>query len=256
MLSRFKSLPRNKIDFLVIGVQKCGTSSFNYQLRMHPDIGIPKGKELHFFDDDEIFISTPDYAEYHEKFRFWRRRRIYGETTPIYMYWKPCTNRIFSYNPKIKLLVLLRNPIKRAFSHWHMEFKRKTEPLSFAEAVSFEMDYLKKMPERQDRIRSYISRGLYGKQLQYWLSFFDRDQFHIIKQEDFFARPKDILEETFRFLSVRVQPGYQIKDIFFNTQKYEMGITKLNEEFLKDIFKDDIRLLSTITNIDFTDWIK
>ena len=110
------------VDFLICGTQKGGTSALHEYLSEHPDLCLSATKELHFFDNEELFQQgAPDYAPCHAAFRQKMPSQLAGESTPIYMYWEPSPKRIWEYNPRMKLIVLLRNPIDRAYAHWNME---------------------------------------------------------------------------------------------------------------------------------------
>src|SRR5260370_346019 len=127
------------LDFIVAGAQKSGTTALHYFLKKHPQIALPDRHEMHFFDDEEIFSQPVDYELLHRHFRKRPVRLlpvrsanrtdssrgelgpIVGELTPSYLYWKPAMERIRNYNPQIKLIILLRNPIDRAFAHWNMQ---------------------------------------------------------------------------------------------------------------------------------------
>ena len=100
-----------KIDFIIIGTQKGGTSALDHYLRQHPEIGMGKKKEIHFFDDEKIFSKTDiNYNKYHDYFDFSIEKKVYGEATPIYIYWDQSCKRIWKYNKDIKLIAILRNP--------------------------------------------------------------------------------------------------------------------------------------------------
>jgi len=79
--------PSRKIDFLVIGAQKSGTSELHYQLKQHPTVGVGQSKELHFFDNEKVFKGdrSASYSSLHSKFNFDSDEEVYGETTPIYL---------------------------------------------------------------------------------------------------------------------------------------------------------------------------
>ena len=103
-----------RLDFIVPGVQKSGTTALHHFLSKHPQIALPDRQELHFFDDEEIFSRPIDYQTLHRRFSPVASSAIAGEVTPSYLYWKPAFERIHSYNLQIKLVILLRSPIDRA----------------------------------------------------------------------------------------------------------------------------------------------
>ncbi len=115
---------RERIDFLVVGAQKAGTNAMRHYLSLHPSIGLPSVPEAHYFDSDQLFTSHAAHEEYHRYFPPARETMLRGEVTPIYMYWRPSMQRIWEYNPDIRLIALLRNPVERAYSHWNMETKQ------------------------------------------------------------------------------------------------------------------------------------
>lgn len=124
-----------KVNFIIAGTQKGGTTALSAFLNQHPQISFAQVKEVHFFDTDYLFKAPPPpYHIYHRHFKN-KSGCIFGEATPIYMYWNPAIKRIKDYNPDMKLIFILRNPIERAYSHYIMEYKRDAETLSFSEAI-------------------------------------------------------------------------------------------------------------------------
>src|SRR3982750_3475417 len=128
---------RMKVNFVIGGTQKGGTSALDSFLRQHPQICLPNDlKEVHFFDREEMFrTDKPDYDKYHAHFRPCPQHLAIGEASPIYMYWNAAPPRIRAYNADMKWILMLRNPVDRAYSAWTMERNRGAEQLSFEEAV-------------------------------------------------------------------------------------------------------------------------
>src|SRR5688572_4249341 len=110
-----------RVTFLIAGVQKGGTTALFDYLGDYPDIVLADAKELHFFDDEAQDWSAPDYGAYNARFSDPAGRPC-GEATPIYTYWPNSLERIAAYNPAMKLVVMLRDPVERAWSHWRMEY--------------------------------------------------------------------------------------------------------------------------------------
>src|SRR5207237_10767226 len=110
IIAMFVHQPRKvaALDVIVAGAQKSGTTALQYCLSKHPEIALPDKQELHFFDDEERFAGEANYNALHGSFHLKRRWSIAGECTPIYVYWKPAIERIWNYNLKSNLLVLLR----------------------------------------------------------------------------------------------------------------------------------------------------
>ena len=142
-------------------------------------------QEIHFFDDDALFVPEPDYEQLHKHYPPLAPSTITGDCTPSYMYHEPAAERIWKYNPKTKLLILLRNPVDRAFAHWNMQRFRGREPLDFFDAVREEKTRIAGAPPAQARRFAYVDRGFYGQQLERLFKFFPREQVKAVKFEEF-----------------------------------------------------------------------
>ena len=105
-----------RVDFVIGGAQKGGTSALDSFLRQHPEICMPTTrKELHFFDREE---ENRDYKKYHRNFKPKKNQhRVIGEASPIYMYWETAPYRIWKYNPQMKWILALRNPVEIGRAH-------------------------------------------------------------------------------------------------------------------------------------------
>ena len=185
---------RHQIDqlgFILAGAQKSGTTALRYFLEKHPRISMGDQEEMHFFDNDALFSGSVDYQLLHRHFPRLARSTIAGECTPSYLYWKPAAERIWNYNPQIKLLVLLRNPVERAFAHWNMQRFKGREPLDFFEAVKEEKSRIAGAPPSEARRFAYVDRGFYAQQLERFFQFFPREQMMIIKFEKFREEQRD-----------------------------------------------------------------
>lgn len=174
-----------KIDFVIAGTQKGGTTALARLLRQHPEIGMAATKELHFFDDDRHFPGgEPDYGAYHANFDPLPSARVCGEATPVYMYWEPAAARMRAYNPALKLIMILRNPTDRAWSHWRMTTRRGEETLDFSTAIRTEAERCREALPGQHRFYSYIDRGRYATQLRRLRGFFPAEQMLVLRNED------------------------------------------------------------------------
>src|SRR5438552_8806795 len=121
----------------------------------------------HFFDNEERFGQTEiDYTPLQRRRVRKRKSILLGSCTPIYIYWRTAMARIWNYNSKIELLVLLRDPAERAFSHWNMQRDRRLESLDFLAAVQEEKNRAREALPLQLRKLSYVDRGFYAQQLQ------------------------------------------------------------------------------------------
>ncbi|MFL2982933.1 MAG: sulfotransferase domain-containing protein [Candidatus Neomarinimicrobiota bacterium] len=242
-----------QVDFIVCGVQKGGTTALDQYLRLHPHICMADKKEVHFFDRDEYFNNFElDYSQYHKFFSPKKFHKIIGEATPIYSYWDLAIERIYKYNSKIKLILVLRNPVKRAFSHWNMERDRNREERSFWDSINAEKSKLFESNHIQDRTYSYLERGLYSSQIKKIYTYFKENQLLIIKNETLRKNPNLVLKKISSFLSI--QDFDNIKHREVHSRIYPIEMSKNEAVFLKSFYKCEIEELENLLNQDFASW--
>jgi hypothetical protein len=212
--SRFRVLP----DFLIIGAQRGGTSSLYKYLEGHPSIVASVRKEVEYFSRRyslglswyRSHFPTRVRKAYLEGIR--RGKILTFEATPDYLFLPTAAARAAEVVPDAKIVVLLRNPTDRAFSHYQHMVRLGFESLSFEDAISAESarlaDDVQRIREdpfydcRNYRRFSYVSRGIYIDQLEVWMAHFARDRFLILKSEDFFADPARVYREVLSFLNL------------------------------------------------------
>ena len=178
---------RQPPDFVIIGAQKGGTTSLYRYLTEHPDVGGATKKEVHFFDRsyhkgmDWYLAHFPERGE----------STVVGESSPSYLFHPDVPERVRRTLPHAKLIVLLRNPVDRAYSQYQMRLRRVGED-SFEEAVDEELARLPsngELPGPEKGHHAFLPRGVYADQLQRWLAVFPREQFLVLHSEAFFTRP-------------------------------------------------------------------
>jgi len=179
-------------DFMIIGPTRCGTSSLYKNLLRHPRIDGPKKDKFAFF-----------YANY-EKGIDWYKAQfpdvnsdvLLCEANALYIFHSECPRHIYRWLPEIKLIVMLRNPVTRSWSHFYCNRNREN-------------------PEWQNLMRGdhpVLEQGIYADLLLPWLKYFDRKQLLIIKSEDFFENSGQIVSDCFKFLN--------LPDMKFESYKY------------------------------------
>ncbi len=211
-------------DFIIIGAQRGGTTSLYNYLAEHPGIGAASIKEVHFFDTPHFKQGLAWYRAHFptvaEKFyaeRFQKLKFITGEASPYYLFYPHAPARIAGALPGVKLIVMVRNPVDRAYSHYYHELAGGAEQLSsFEEAIEQESKRLAGVPEKMQederyysfnhRHFSYLARGIYVDQLRPWMSQFSREQILIIKSEDFYTDPAAIFKQSLAFLGLESFP--------------------------------------------------
>ncbi len=241
-----------KLDFIVAGAQKCGTTALHYQLERHPQIALPNKEELHFFDDEERFAAGVNYQDLHDSFRPSSRATVAGESTPVYLYWHPAMERIWNYRKGIKLVILLRNPVDRAFSHWNMQREREYETLDFLDAINAEEKRQQKDAPLQSRRFSYIGRGLYSEQLTRVFQFFPRYLVKLVRFEDLRKNFADTINSIFSFVGVESLRNVRNKQR--NPIRYERAITTEERSEVYKLFEEDIARLEELLSWELSDW--
>ena len=216
---------RPRLGFMIVGAQKCGTTALARFLSCHPEIGMADPKEAHLFD-------APDYSggwspkeideRYRPSFEHCPGATVRGEATPIYMLLPEVARELHRYNPELKLIVLLRDPVERAISHYYMEKARGDERLPLWLALLSEPFRLRRCRDARQadsamRRHSYRRRGLYSLQLRNLYRHFDRGKVLIIRTQDLLQRHDAVLRQVFAFLGVsgdiRIAPERVYPDV-------------------------------------------
>lgn len=249
-----KQIP--KVGFLVIGAQKAGTTALDHYLRQHPQIGMARTKEVHFFDNDDAFANEViDHQAYDLECDFVPGRTIHGESTPIYLYWEPCCERIHRYNPAMKLIAILRQPVERAFSHWNMEFNRNAEERDFLTAIRDEELLLNTGPHTQHRVRSYLHRGFYSVQIERYQRYFGPEQMLFLSHDQFRAEPRASLARIFEFLGV-ADDTYTFDPVELNRGEVSVPFPAEEYDRINALFHEDVRKVETLLDWDLSAWMK
>ena len=160
--------------------------------------------------------------------------------------------RIHNYNPQIKLVILLRNPIDRAFAHWNMQRFKDREPLDFLDALKEEPRRIAGLLQIESRRFAYVDRGFYSVQLERVFKFFPREQIHLVKFEDFRDRKQETLDSIFDFLEVkRIRVGLD-KDR--NVVPYERAMKPEERKYLAEVFSADVAKLEKMIGWNLAEW--
>ena len=160
--------------------------------------------------------------------------------------------RIWKYNSKIKLLILLRNPADRAFSHWNMQRDRSLESLDFLAAVQEEKNRAREAMPFQLRKFSYVGRGFYAEQIERALRYFPREHVKVIKSEYFRREPRQTLDAVCNFIGV--EPLKNLNNVETGSTPYARKMTRGERQYLVDLYKSDIDRLEKLLGWDCSDW--
>jgi len=237
-----------KVVFCVAGAQKSGTTALRHFLLQHPDIGLPNIAEPHFFDRPTPPLPG-DYAGYHRLFRAGALARTAGDITPSYLYIRSALPALHRYNPAMKIIVLLRNPVHRAYSHWAMLSQLGNEPRGFLAAMLNESLHYARYG--QDRYVSYVQRGFYHHQITRLFSLFPPEQCLILRNRDLRGIHAQTLQKIFGFLGVsRIDPP---EPEVVHTRSYP-PIPPAADRMLRLLYRRDITRLETLLGWDCSDW--
>lgn len=248
-----------KIDFLIIGCQRSGTTSLFEALCQHPRVWKPRKKEIHFFDNDEFFDGNHKVAsgdvikKYHHWFNFdgWH---LNGEASPSYIFFPHCLERIRQYNPNIKLVICLRNPVDRCISHYKMSCDQGFENLSLLRAIEMEAPRIFLGSVQDKRRFSYVTRGFYSKQLKRVFRIFKKEQVFILKSEEIWKKNTQ-LNELFSFLGVSGMVGIDYPRISLNTKGEPLIVSERIKSRLLRIYRKELRLTQHLLDFNIDDWM-
>lgn len=197
------------LSFMIIGVQKGGTTALSHFLAQHDQICMADGKEVHLFDapDFDPQWSVDEINQrYAAHFQAATPAQLLGEATPIYLYWPEVIPALHEYNPELKLVIMLRDPAERAISQYNMEFGRGTEVRPLWQALLLEKVRLhrdkSRGPNSARRCHSYRTRGNYAEQLQHLRRYYPDQQILIIDNSELVTQHNQTLARICKFLGV------------------------------------------------------
>jgi phage anti-repressor protein len=241
----------SKPDFIIIGVQKAGTSALFNILNQHSLIIGSATKEIHYFDKDSWY-NTAKLSEYHAfwplPFKIPERAKLF-EATPIYIYHPHVAQRLFEYNPNLRLILILRNPSERALSAWTMynfQFSKGKridlhDSRTFRQAVIQDIRNIK-TDNYYCNGRGYVKRGLYLHQIKNYLKYFNKDQLLILESQEIRNEFDLTLQRIYEFLGIPPEK-LELKQInarrLNNHNLYQEEIQLLNEfyySYNEDLF--------------------
>lgn len=251
VLSEEPFVPTPLVNFIVVGVQKAGTTALFDYLGDSSSVALSKIKEVHFFDDETVDWSSPDYGPYHAQFDTAGSAPLRGEATPIYLYWPQSLERIAAYNPDIRLIVMLRDPVERAWSHWRMEYSRGVETRAFSWCIREGRQRLfAAKPWGVHREFSYVERGFYGEQIERLFSIFPREQILILTADGLRERPSESLGRVADFLGISQSGAVEHRDVHVGR---EVGgpLTAEDAAYLRGLYAVDMERLRDLTGISF-----
>lgn len=250
LTARRRKLP----DFIIIGARKAGTTSLFEYLKQHPDVKMARESELNFFSS-HYYRSKLYYRSF---FPLKTDNRITGERSTYYLIHPHVPKRIKKDIPHAKIIVLLRDQVKRAHSQYQMN-KGIDTAADFKEALKLEAQRLNKIQAKIQRrkhsinlanqVYSYITGSMYFKHLTNWFESFDREKMLILKSEDFFENPRTELAKVYQFLGVKaIFPP----DLSPKNQRIYNDLSENDYMKYKALFKADSQKLKQLLGEHFS----
>lgn len=205
-------------NFILLGAAKSGTSSVWDYLKQHPQIFMSNPKEPNFFvfegvklppfsgpESPEVLLkrlyqnTITDSESYQALFDKVSGEMAIGEASVRYLYFPQAPENIKKYIPDVKMIIMLRNPVDRLYSHYVMNIRHLLEPLSLEKAIE----------QEEERINNnwgwdwhYTKVGMYSQQIKRYLNYFEPEQLKILFYDDFRENPVGVMTEIYQFLGV------------------------------------------------------
>ena len=287
-----------KVDFFIVGAPKAGTTSLYHYLNEHPQVVMSSQKEPDYFSDNAIHEQGMYYGknrvntlDKYESLFAQKESVVYGEGSVSYLFYDNVAEDIKKYNPNAKIIIMLRNPIERAFSHYLMDYRLGLINDSFENIIA------KKSNHKNAHLfyKQYIEVSKYAKQIQRYLDFFEKENILFIDYDDFKKNVSKTVDQVYNFLNISTNfaadvstkyntftmpknkgirfiysfvflrkiltflfPIYLVKNIrgfLFKADK-KPELLKETRSQLKKIFNDDIGQLEKVLGKDYSKWIK
>ena len=244
---------RPRLDFLVIGAEKAGTTALFSYLRGLPDVYIPINKELNFFDRDQRYGDGSDFSALHRWFLLASPGRLLGEATPTYLMNPHCFQRIHEYNPAMKVVAILRSPVRRAYSAWNYRRARLRDSRDFSTATRVEIETGGSLAAARENKYRYVGAGLYADQIRRAQAAFGPDNLLLIKYEDFRRDQERWVRSVARFIGSDAEvkvPRIRRRNVW----RYKAPMLRAEFEQLLPFYEADIAEVEALTGWDCADW--
>ena len=255
-------------DFLILGAMKAGTTSLYRYLAAHPDFARRRRKEeVHFFDKHWTRGSAWYASFFPSRVDRWRsalrgRRLFSGETSPYYLFHPSVPARVHAVLPRARLIVLLREPVARAWSHHQHNLRKGRDALGFEEALAREPERLRGEDESlladasrfslAHRRFSYFARGIYADQIERWTRCVGRDRLLILRSEDFFADPSAAVARVTDFLGLPARdPASYVREFTRHNPGSYPGLDAATEARLRDAYAPHNERLAALLGPEF-----
>ncbi len=195
-------------NLFIVGTPKAGTTSLHHYLSFHPEVFMSTPKETNFFTYDDIKKQDLYYKEEHisskdqylNLFKKVKNEHVIGEGSVSYLYYPGTAKKLFDFNPKSKIIIILRNPVERCYSHYLMDYN-----LGFVK-TDLETIISEGENENSSHARAYqqfIKLGQYSHQIEEYLSVFPKEQVKIFIYEEIVPERKKFILDVCAYLGIK-----------------------------------------------------
>jgi hypothetical protein len=248
--SFFRKTSSHGPTFMIVGAMKAGTSTLHATLSHHPEIFMTTPKELHAWD----MPKPPPIDSYHMHFERGHGFPIRGESTPSYAYHPGTMERLAGYNPDLRLIFIMRDPVKRAISHINHSLRmRKLQQKDLFDELLADQRDMSRLDARPFRLSpyGYHARGLYHLQISRMHRHFDAKQIHLLRLEDLREAPQEELDRICDFLgAARQSLEVESKGV----RKYDPAPPELIS-YLSTYYRLPNRILAEDFGVKTDDWL-
>ncbi len=224
-------------DFFLLGAAKSGTTSLWDCIQQHPALYRPGKKEPHVLNapKDEFEHNLDTYTRLYES----TDGKIVGDGTPSYFRDAdiviPRMKSLYGQEDPPKLILIFRDPVERAFSHYLHKRRSGVVPDTFEEALAWESEH----PVRsRDEWKTFFEDGLYARRLAQWREHFPVEQFHVLLLDDLKEDARTAVRDVFRFLGVNPDPGVRI-----DTEKRSNQRKDIRSKWIRNLMRAPSRPL-------------
>lgn len=192
----------SRVNTLIIGAGRSGTTSLSEYLRVHPDVCFSMVKEVHYFSIKELYRKGEKY--YHSFFRKCEKEPVIASADTYLLMDYDAISRIYAYNPDMRFIVMLRNPVTRAYSSYNysVNFGHHDAYSSFFDSIEAEKSIAEEKNIVTRNNLGHFYGSLYYKHLINWTSLFPREQFLLLKTVDLKESPEELSQQLFSFLNI------------------------------------------------------
>ncbi|MDC0664160.1 sulfotransferase family protein [Marinobacter sp. SS21] len=259
----------SKVNFFIVGAPKCATTSLHRYLDKHPDIFMSFPKETNFFSSEEILSQNLFYdekiiktkSEYEKVFAGAYSSQLLGEASVSYLFYSETARRIKAHNPDAKIIIMIRDPAERAFSHFLMD-----------QRLGYCNYSLESILENRDGLglyyQQYVLVGLYHDQIKRYIDLFGSENVFVALDEDLAVDGEKLLSSLCDFLGLEFLPelhsykqhnSYKEPSSFIVAQLYKIGVLrrafqKLMPKSVSDLIKK--RIFSNADKPEMSDFLQ